>query len=135
MADEKTVEREMLTNSYVNGAVVKRGDVVQLTEAQAKAWEDLDRPACAEVGYLDKLAEEHAKANEIRAEAEQRAHEAVQEAARVRRQHDLDRSADTSDDDKSDSGSNDDGDDDKSTRTATSSQSGPKVTRSSTARR
>lgn len=58
MADEKLVEREMLTNTYFAGEVRNRGHVVQVTEDQAKAWEALDPPACAEVGYLERLEQE-----------------------------------------------------------------------------
>lgn len=115
MADEKLVEREMLTNSFVNGTDVTVGDVVQITESQANAWENLDRPACAEVGYLDKLAEQRAKAEQIRAEAEQAAHEATQDAARVRGLHAQGLSA-------------------EEPVNAGSAQDGPKVTKTDTAR-
>jgi len=153
MADETLVEREMLTNTFVNGTDYRRGDVVQLTEAQAKAWENLNPPACAEVGHLDKLAEERREYEEELREREARFREHESEQARIRGLHAQGISAERNDVSGEASGedgpkvptgeppvgSDGDGDDDrsdsKSTRTATSSQSGPKVTRSSTARR
>ncbi len=83
MADEKLVEREMLTHSYVNGTDVKPGDKVQLTEAQAKAFEELDPPACGEVGHLDKLREERQQAEEELREREARLAEHRSEQARI----------------------------------------------------
>lgn len=115
MADEKTVEREMLTNSYVNGTDAKPGDVVRLTEAQAKAWENLDPPVVAEVGYLAKLAGQRAEAEHAAEEAAEAARQAQHEEARIRGLHAQGLSA-------------------EEPVNAGSSQDGPKVTKTDTVR-
>lgn len=87
MADDKLVEREMLTNSYVNGTDVKPGDVVHITEAQAKAFEESNPPAVAEVGHLDKLRDERREAEEALREREAELAEHRNEQARLRGLH------------------------------------------------
>lgn len=87
MADEKLVKREMLTASFLNGTDVKRGDVVELTEAQAKAWEDADPPAVAEVGYLANQEKERQQAEQAAVEAAEQARQAEADQARLRGLH------------------------------------------------
>lgn len=87
MAEEKLVEREMLTATYYDGKVRRRGEKVHLTEAQAKRFESINPPAVAEVGTVDKLAAEQQEAARKAGEAAERKRAAEAEEARLRGLH------------------------------------------------
>lgn len=83
MSDEKMVEKELLAGAtYLNGTDYYRGDKITLTESQAAALEE--QGLVGEVGTMDKLREEHAKAQQDAREREAEEAQRREDEARQR---------------------------------------------------
>lgn len=89
MADRdepKMVKRELLaTGMYLDGTDKRRGDVIELTEEQAKNLDELG--LTAEEGHLKKLEEERQESEQQRAEREEEQRRLDDEEARRRVAH------------------------------------------------
>lgn len=97
-SEETLVQRELLVGAmYISGTDVHRGDVVELTEAQAERHDALGNTA--EVGTLEKLAEEQRKAEEEAAERAEEQQRLDDEEAHRRVRHAENRLNDNVDDD------------------------------------
>jgi hypothetical protein len=130
-SDDTLVQRELLVGAmYIGGTDAHRGDVVELTEAQAQRHDALGNTA--EVGTLERLAEERRKADEEAAERAEEQQQLDDEEAHRRIRHAENRLNDNVDDDgdvvkgeKADSSS----DDDAKTSPSVASNDGPRTTR------
>lgn len=82
MSDEKLVEKELFTNTYINGRDYGVGDVVELTEGQATRLEE--QGLVGDVGTFKKLRKEHDDNQQAERDREAERVEERDELARTR---------------------------------------------------